>query len=243
MTTTGVGRLVAGALAALVAAGLLIGGLALVTFHAVAGDSEGFYPTGSEDLRTDTYAITSGDLELRAGTAARWTTIERHGTARVRATAIDGGDVFVGIAARDDVDRYLAGSAHVEAVSLAGEPGYDPYPGARRPAPPATQGFWAASASGPGRQVATWDVEGGDWAVVVMNADGSAVVAAQVDAGLKTGVLLPMGLGITGAGIVTGVLARALRADVIAASAEPAGPWGRGPAPSRGVPRMPRSVG
>jgi hypothetical protein len=49
-----------------------------------------------------------------------------------------------------------------------------------------------------------------------MNADASATVAVDVDAGLRTGVLLPIGLGIAGAGVVVAVLARALLADFLA---------------------------
>jgi hypothetical protein len=215
MTGTGLGRVLAGALVGLVAACLLVGGLALAAFTLVAPDADGFMTTGTEELRTDGYAVTSGDLELRGESAAAWTTVEDGATVRIRARAIDGRDVFVGIGRRDEVERYLAGSAHAEAVSLAGEPDYERREGTGRPAPPAAQAFWVAAASGPGEQAATWDVEGGDWAVVVMNADASPVVAAEVDAALRTGALLPIGLGIVAAGAVAALVSRALRAGYL----------------------------
>ena len=43
---------------------------------------------------------------------------------------------------------------------------------------PATQRFWDASVQGDGAQALAWDVEDGDWSVVVMNADGSPGVDA-----------------------------------------------------------------
>ena len=43
---------------------------------------------------------------------------------------------------------------------------------------PAEQDIWAAPPHGDGRQTLTWDVEDGDWSVVVMNADGSPGVHA-----------------------------------------------------------------
>jgi hypothetical protein len=46
--------------------------------------------------------------------------------------------------------------------------------GEQRPAAPAVQAFWVAAAEGAGRQTVSWQVDGGEWAVVVMNADASA---------------------------------------------------------------------
>jgi hypothetical protein len=66
---------------------------------------------------------------------------------------------------------------------------YRAEPGAAVPAPPAQQRFWDASAHGAGRQTLTWDVQDGDWSVVVMNADGSPGVDAGVSAGASLGWL------------------------------------------------------
>ena len=58
-----------------------------------------------------------------------------------------------------------------------------PSDGDRSAGAPGAQRFWAASAQGGGTQALTWDVEDGDWSVVVMNADGSPGVDAGVSAG------------------------------------------------------------
>ncbi|HSC51218.1 MAG TPA: hypothetical protein VLD16_13220, partial [Gaiellaceae bacterium] len=81
-------------------------------------------------------------------------------------------------------------------------------------APPTAQSFWAASASGVGTQTLSWKVRDGDWSVVLMNADGSRGVAADVDLGAKLSFLLwvAIGLLIGGAFVVGGSTALAVLA-------------------------------
>ena len=43
-----------------------------------------------------------------------------------------------------------------------------------------------------------WDLESGQWAVVVMNADGSRGVGADASVGVKSDWVLPVGLGLLG---------------------------------------------
>jgi hypothetical protein len=80
--------------------------------------------------------------------------------------------------------------------------------GGRRPATPARQSFWAASTQGRGTQTLDWHMKDGDWSVVVMNADGSRGVAADVSAGAKISFLDELGwISIaTGGALMTGAL-------------------------------------
>jgi hypothetical protein len=60
-----------------------------------------------------------------------------------------------------------------------------------------------ASVSGSGEQDLDWTVESGEWALVIMNADGSPEVSADVQFGvLAPSVLLPVGLGSLAVGLV-----------------------------------------
>ena len=97
--------------------------------------------------------------------------------------------MFVGIARTSDVDTYLDRSAHATLTDLEVDPFEAELPHHRRrlsgPAAPARQSIWASSASGGGTQTLTWDVEDGDWSVVVMNADGSAGVDTDISVGRR----------------------------------------------------------
>jgi hypothetical protein len=68
------------------------------------------------------------------------------------------------------------------------------------PAPPTKQPIWDASVHGTGTQTLTWDVRDGDWSVVVMNADGSPGVHADVSAGARIGFLDEAGWVLLGMG-------------------------------------------
>ena len=52
------------------------------------------------------------------------------------------------------------------------------------------------SASGSGEQQLDWEARGGRWSVVVMNSDGSPVVAADVEIGARSGAVTPVAIGL-----------------------------------------------
>ena len=184
---------VVGSLAALLAVGLAVGGVALVVFHATEQDGAGYYSTPTERFETPTYALVSERID----TGGDRTPLDEIGTARVAARSLDGGPVFVGIARHADVARYLAGSPYDEVADVD----FDPFrtdlrrhPGERAPGPPGEQTFWVAAAGGPGRQTAAVELGHGRWDVVVMNADASPGVAVDGSVGVSTGLLLPVGI-------------------------------------------------
>jgi hypothetical protein len=88
---------------------------------------------------------------------------------------------------------------------------------------PAKASFWAATATGPGTQALTWKPDVGRWAVVVMNADGSRGVAADVSVGAKTGALLPVGIGLFALALLIVIASAAL---FVVALRTPSGPAG-----------------
>ena len=111
--------------------------------------------------------------------------------------------MFVGIARTDDVSAYLADVSHTTVTDLDYEPfeaSYRPQAGERSPATPADERIWAASTQGAGPQTLTWEAEDGDWSVVVMNADGSPGVQADISAGAKLPFLTAVGWSALGGG-------------------------------------------
>ena len=165
-------------------------------------DGDGYLSTGTDHYETTTHALMTDDLDFDAvypGFGG-----DSFGEVRLRATSNDGKPVFVGIARTDDVERYLGDTRHTDVTDVDFDP-FDPtYRDFDGPAPaaPGAQDLWVASAEGPGRQTLDWDTKGGDYSVVVMNADASSGVDVGVRAGAKLGFLEPLGYGLLGGGLV-----------------------------------------
>ena len=206
-------HLAGAAFVALLATALLaVGGLAL--WADSRKDADGYLGTDAHGFATASRALATKDLDFD-GLDGALTAGDDAG--RVRFTAESDRDkaVFVGLARSRDVSAYLRGVAHARVSDISTAPfraHYDRHPGTGRPALPGTQGFWAASAQGTGRQAIEWDARDGSWSVVVMNADGSPGVAADVSAGAKAPFLAAVGWGALGAGLLTLVVAAGLLA-------------------------------
>lgn len=203
MRPTKIALIVIGALVALVGCGLIAAGGMLVWANSTQRDAGGYYNTPNDHIDSPGYALTS-HADFGSDASQRdWVPAHPIGTVRLEATS-GAGAVFVGIARQADVDAWLAGVAHTHVWSLhVGTVQRDTSQVAGRaaPAPPTSQTFWAASASGPGTQTVIWPSEPGRWAAVVMNADASPGVVATVRVGAKTGVLLPIGIGLGAFGL------------------------------------------
>ena len=137
------------------------------------------------------------------------------GEVRVEVEPRSGEELFVGIAPTDEVSRYLRDVAHTSVSDVDSWPfeaTYEesPVPGDRKPAPPGEQPIWTASDQGGGTRALEWDVEHGDWSVVVMNADGSRGVDADVTAGAKAHFLTEIGWTAIGTGAFLMIGAAAL---------------------------------
>ncbi|HSV68044.1 MAG TPA: DUF4389 domain-containing protein [Mycobacteriales bacterium] len=202
-----------GALAAVVALALCLGGVALVLVHATQRGADGYYHSGTERLASPTYAITSEHIDLAATSGPPDWVATNLGTVRIRARSVNGAAVFLGIARTAELDRYLGTSAHDQLTDVSFDPfrvTYRRHGGEVRPVAPASQSFWVARATGPGEQSVLWEATSGDWSVVVMNADAAPGVAVDVSVGLRTGLLLPIGLGLLAVGLLAGAVAAAL---------------------------------
>ena len=161
----------------------------LVAADQLARDDDGFLTTPTERLTTDGFAITSEDAHLRTDADLEWVPDAVIGDVRLSAEGAGGADVFIGIGPAGDVRGYLAGVQHDTLVEVRdGDPVYRSTPGGAPATPPAGQTFWVSEASGADPTL-TWALADGDWSAVVMNADGSAAVAADVSAGAEVPVL------------------------------------------------------
>jgi hypothetical protein len=194
--------LVFGSLVALLAMGLLAGGGAVVWADTTQRDADGWFATSAHRFATPTYALSEEGIDLQD-----WPTwlVEPGDLGRVRISArnADGKPIFVGIARERDVDAYLATVGHDEVTSVDYEPFEADYSRTAGGAPktaPARARIWAASATGRGAQTVTWNPSEGSWAAVVMNADGSRGVHADVSVGAKVSHLGWIAVGLIAGG-------------------------------------------
>ncbi len=200
----GVVRMVVGALLAFVGLWALVGGIAglVISSHR---DADGFYMTGERPFRTEGHAITSAE---EVGGTGPDVVYGRAMVGPVRIVGQTGNPdqaLFVGIGPADEVARYLDGVDHSEMVDLDVWPfvvRYDEHAGGAPATAPTEQDFWVESRIGTGPVLLQTDLPAGDWRAVVMNADGSAGVQADLAVGATLPVLHLLAL----AGLVVGVL-------------------------------------
>jgi hypothetical protein len=207
-----VAAMIASGVLAVTSLGFLGTGGALLWADSKA-DEQGYISTGTDRFNTSTRALATENLDLDLGGPESMVDDGELGKIRVRAESNDGKPVFVGIARASDVTDYLRGSSHAIITDVEYEPfdaDYSTRDGDRRLAPPANQDFWAATAQGDGEQALTWDVDDGDWSVVVMNADGSYGVDAGISAGVRLAWLDEAGWISSGTGLVLLALAGGL---------------------------------
>lgn len=182
--------IVIGSLLILMGLGLAAGAAVAGVFNAGQSDNR-FLSLPEETYEVDSYALTLPDVSVDGGARAE----DAVATLQLQGESVQGRDLFIGIGPSDEVDRYLRDVPRSELQDVSFAPfrvDYLEVQGTRAPAPPGSQDFWAESSSGSGEQSLEWNLDGGDWSVVIMNADGSRSVAADLQAGVRADVLGPL---------------------------------------------------
>lgn len=221
--------IVLGSIGVLFGLALLAGGGFLLWADRTQRD-DGYLTTPTERFGTPTYALTRTRLEVDTDGAGWVLNDSWFGKVRIRGESAGEKTLFIGIGPQAAVAKYLATVAHADVQDVDFDPfkvTYLPVAGGAPEGPPTDQRFWAASASGVGTQTLTWKVREGDWSVVLMNADASRGVAADVDLGAKLSFLLWVAIGV----LIGGVLVTGGSAALIVLAART-----RPPAPAPAVP-------
>jgi hypothetical protein len=204
MTGGRIALLVAGILVCVLALAVLAAGAAVLVFNETERDSDGFFATADEPYAAEGYAIVSEDIDVGTD-GPDWLFEEgRLATIRIRGSSREPGrELFIGIGPTADVKSYLAGARYDTVTDINFDPfrvTYSPSSGTSQPTTPEGQSFWNASTAGAGTQSLEWDVAKGNWSVLVMNADASAGVDAELSLGAKVGFIFWVGLGLVIAG-------------------------------------------
>lgn len=192
-------------LAAIFGAIVLLAGAGMTTAGALAlgvTDGDGWVTTPTARVSTDTSALVGTDIDVDLGRAIddrTFFSFDGIPTA-VEVASRNDNDVFVGIGPATAVADYLAGGEHAIVhfwdddidVTEAGGPGVL--------TAPAGEDFWVASSS---TGTLEWNLQSGQWSIVVMNADGSPGVDVAVSGSAQIPFMEAFGIGL----LVFGVMA------------------------------------
>lgn len=201
-----------GAILALVAAGLIFGGAGLLWAYGTQRSDDGYFTSSARELTTDGFALTSTEIDL-GSQPGDWFPSGDLATVQLRVTSPDSAPIFVGIGMDSDVDAFLRGVPHARVTRIGnrlGDVTYQSVDGDSTPPAPGDQAFWVASAEGSGTQTLTWDLEQGEWTVVIMRSDGLEGVTVDAAAGAKTGLLVPIAVGLLLFGFLVAALSAVL---------------------------------
>lgn len=241
----GIALVILGSIFALIAFGLLAGGGVLMWAGQTQRDAAGYLTSPSTRLESASSAIAATDVNVTIDAPGWHVASDALGSVRIRAASSSPSAIFIGIAPANDVLQYLRGTAYDQLQGYAvraGGPTYTAHSGGT-PLLPTAQTFWGASVSGSGTQSLIWRVRSGAWAIVLMNADASRGVAADVSVGATAPFLFGLALGLLIGGGVAMLVAGALlfggaailrserspRSETWAAPPPPAGPFPQSP--------------
>jgi hypothetical protein len=173
--------IVIGSIASLLATALVAGG-ALALWGDSQKGSDGYLTTDTHRFEASGRALATENLDVDLGDADWLAQTDDLGKVKVTAESRDGKPVFVDI----------------EASPFSAD--YTRHSGQRHPVSPEHAGIWAASSYGNGSRSFEWKVDDGDYSVVVMNADGSLGVDADIKAGADVPFLDELGWSAIGSG-------------------------------------------
>lgn len=230
--------LILGILIALPGLAALAGGAVASAVGSIQGD--GYLTSGTSRFSVNSFALTSPRADAIGEDVPGRLPFDI-GTLRLRIGSVTPDKpVFIGIGRQDDVEQYLSGVHHSELLNIRQRPfraDYRDVPGGNPASPPTGQGFWTASVSGTGEQELTWNITPGAWEVVVMNADASAGIDVQAQAGFRSDLIRPAATGLLVGGVIALVIGIPLIVFGAAGLGRHAGPpISGGPGPGAGGP-------
>ena len=186
------GLMVGAWVAAVLGVLVLAAGVTAIWADTSKRDDNGYFSANAHRYQTHTRAISTESITV-GSYVPTWL------AGKVRLDVSGDKQLFVGIAPKKTVDAYLARIEHTEATQLDLDPfkvTYVDHTGTVDPGRPAREPFWAAKVSGR-KGPLLWNLRSGKWSIVVMNADGSPNVAANLGVGVKVPAALWAGIGLT----------------------------------------------
>jgi hypothetical protein len=199
--------------------GLIMGGTSLRTVQSLFVDEDGFLITDPAEIDVSGYAIVLEDMEFDIDPVA-WRWFQRRGgllTFKIVTESNNpSNEIFIGVAQEQDVKSYLADMEYQRIVDTDFDiENYDftlrdsdfvLHRGGAPSAPPTIQSYWVAHGADSELQEITWEPEAGNYYVVIMNADGSEGIQADIQVGARVPVFGSLGNILSTAGVFVGAI-------------------------------------
>ena len=184
---------------------LLIAGFGMSVaggFALAVPDDDGWVSVGPARVTTEAAAIVGDDINIDLGDHVRdgrtfvsWDAIATEITIDER----NGKSVFIGVGPEAAVTDYLAGTAMVRADWHDDDIDVDGFIPGGAASIPTDQDFWIASSTD---GILEWDVADGNWAIAVVNADGSPGIDIAVTGAAEIPFLRAIGVGLLAGGLL-----------------------------------------
>lgn len=200
--------------------GMIMGGTSLRTIQDLVVDEEGFITSDPAEIDVSGYAIVLEDMDFDVDPVA-WRWFQRRGglfTLRVITKSNDPSkEIFIGIAEANDISAYLDDVEYQRVIDANFElDNYDLalsdsdfvlHPGGAPSVPPTVHSYWVTHAVSTDLQELRWEPEAGNYYAVIMNADGSDGIKADVQIGVKIPVFGSIGNILLTVGLFFGGIA------------------------------------
>ncbi len=202
--------------------GLFMGGTGMRSITNIMTDEDGYIVSKTKTIQVPSYGIVVDELDFEIDQAA-WRFFQRQGGfLSLKMTTESNSptnEIFVGVAPYAEAYSYIDPMEYHEVmdIDMSWEPGnkqsetvYVLHPGEAPATPPTEQDFWIVQASSAGEQTISWEPEAGNYYVVLMNADGSEGLAADIKLGVQVPFFGGIGDILISVGVVVGVIGLAM---------------------------------
>jgi len=191
-----IGVLLLGVILLITSFGLIMGGTTLTSIQNLVVDDDGYITSDTATVDLSGYAIVLEDIEFD-GNPMAWRWIQRRGDLLKLKIITESNDpdkeIFIGVAMESDLRSYLQDVEYQKVVDLDfDEESYELvfsdadfmlHPGGSPSVPPTVHSYWVVHTSSAEEQELIWEPVAGTYNIVIMNADGSEGIDAEIQVG------------------------------------------------------------
>lgn len=199
--------------------GLIMGGASLRTVQSLFVDDEGFIISDPAEIDVSGYAIVLENMEFDIDPVA-WRWFQRRGGLLTFKLTTESNnpskEIFIGIAREQDVQSYIQNVEYQRIVDTdfdienydfkLSDSDFVLHSGEAPSTPPTVHSYWVEHGADSEYQEIIWEPQAGNYYAVIMNADGSEGIKADIQVGVKVPFFGSLGNILISAGAFVGLI-------------------------------------